>query len=1823
MASVISLALASAFAVAGPPGADTAPVIPPWAAPPIDRAVTVLDGRTGAVVTFDAMLDALAGADAVFLGETHVDETTHRVELAVYEGLLKRRDGAVVLALEMFDRDVQPVLDRYLAGEIDEAGFLEQARPWGQYRSAYRPMIERARRDGRPVIASNFPRPLVRRVAMEGLSVIDTLDGAERSHAPEELHPNTAEYWRRVDNAIRGHLAMMQSRGGDDDRLSSTQTLWDNAMGESCSLALDAHPGSMVLHVNGGFHSMYWDGTVRQFSLRKPDASVLTVSIRSTRNPSVARIEGRPVADFVVMAEVRATDRYEGTLTVALDRTLDYRFELPDAASDDQPVPLLIWLGDDGLSSQDGMDLWRERLGDDVAIAVLDPPYRARFDDLSEGGRWFWPDSFAGDIFSVVGATQRIWAYLLRYYPIDPDRVCVAGEGTGATVAAVIALRSDRMAHKAVAFGPRRYAKLKDFPLPLPEYGDGSDLAVSLTVSGSARDESWWAKELAAYREIGFTGSFVTVDAGSAGRDARQASALRNAMGLPAQDRHGDVPPAHMRITADTPRAWHWSRLYALRHTARTGQPVALRDSDSDGTDATPEIKPAIHPSTMADAIPRCQGPFGGTTVLVLPEDVPAADVQAWIAFEQDDPLTKVSRFHRLRIARSGQDAGERSLGRVLDTLETENRKNVLIVPAVFCADAGTMQALERQTRHVADRMTIQWLPGLGGEDLPVASTTAEADIGTVGHTLHVVLDPTTHHLSVRDTIALPPALRRAGAEFTLNSALRITASEPAVRGLDSTEEAAETTRYALASAPPDGLLELAYDGAMDFGLADQAQEYARGFRDTRGILGAEGVYLDGGSAWIARFGDEMIRFTIDVEAPDDWHVISQGNGRSDATADSGEGRVARWDSAADLEQVYLVGGPLTVARDMAGAVEILVYLHEPDDALSRKYLDATARYIEMYRQLIGPYPYGKFALVENFWETGYGMPSFTLLGEQVIRFPFILHSSYPHEILHNWWGNSVFVDYETGNWCEGLTAYMADHLVQEQRGSGHDYRRRTLQKYRDYVKDGRDFPLTEFRSRHSAATEAVGYGKSLMTFHMLRRRVGDDSFRAAMADFYRQYRGARASFDDIRTTFEAVSGNDLSAFFEQWITRPGAPSLVVRDVQVAGPMPDGSDAPDASGASVYTVTGTIEQTQSDAPFVISVPVVIATEAGQQSFLVAMDGRASSFAFTVDARPGVLAVDPSFDVFRQLDPHETPSSIGQIFGEPEIMAVVPSGRAGRPYVDLMESWRTDDHVIEIVRDTELDVLPVDRAVWILGRTNRFAGDFLAFDPQARADAADGAVMLGTDRVPVTDRTIVVIRRHPGNSEKAIGWISVEPEAAFAGLARKLPHYGKYSYVAFEGDEPSNTLKGEWEATDSPLVVDLGGADAISIAPDGRTALAELPPVFSRRVLREHVQWLAAPQRRGRGLGTPELDEAARYIAAKFESAGLEPGGDDGTWFQRFTVADGPDGTPVEATNVIGVLPGTREDWSDQSIVLGAHYDHLGLGWPDVHAGDKGRIHPGADDNASGVSVLIELAHNLAAEGSRSRNLVVIAFSGEEAGLRGSRHYVAHPRHPTSGIRGVINMDTVGRLRDGGLAIHATGTADEWQHIFRGVGFVTGIRSRNVAARVGGSDQDSFIDAGVPAVQIFTGAHGDYHRPSDTPDKVDDAGLVKVATFVKEALVYLLEREAPMNVRIDGIAAAPDTDHRPRAGGRRVSFGTVPDFGFTGPGVKIDSVVPGSPAERAGVRAGDVLVRIDGTGIADLRAFSRSLRTLEPGQEVVAVVVRDGAEVTMAVRVEER
>jgi len=214
--------------------------------------------------------------------------------------------------------------------------------------------------------------------------------------------------------------------------------------------------------------------------------------------------------------------------------------------------------------------------------------------------------------------------------------------------------------------------------------------------------------------------------------------------------------------------------------------------------------------------------------------------------------------------------------------------------------------------------------------------------------------------------------------------------------------------------------------------------------------------------------------------------------------------------------------------------------------------------------------------------------------------------------------------------------------------------------------------------------------------------------------------------------------------------------------------------------------------------------------------------------------------------------------------------------------------------------------------------------------------------------------------------------------------------------------------------------------------------------------------------------------------------------------------------------VVGILPGSRPEWAGQSIVVGAHYDHLGEGWPDVRRENRGKIHPGADDNASGVAILLEVARLLAKERPPERTVIFAAFSGEEAGRRGSKHFVAQMKNfPTEKMIGMVNLDTVGRLGQNKLFVFGTGSAEEWIHLFNGISFVTGVPIQPAQKDLGTSDQVSFADAGVPAVQLNSGPNLDYHRPSDTADKIDPAGLTKVASVLKEAIAYLTTRPGPL------------------------------------------------------------------------------------------------------------
>ncbi|MBT8420057.1 MAG: peptidase M28, partial [Gammaproteobacteria bacterium] len=575
---------------------------------------------------------------------------------------------------------------------------------------------------------------------------------------------------------------------------------------------------------------------------------------------------------------------------------------------------------------------------------------------------------------------------------------------------------------------------------------------------------------------------------------------------------------------------------------------------------------------------------------------------------------------------------------------------------------------------------------------------------GAVHHALNITLDPAGHYLEAEDRISLDkPATEPLPAlEFTLHADLDVVSPNARLETLDSKPSRTGAVPLRHYRIVPDGDLRnftLRYSGRIHHPVSQSGGEFAGGVGETPGAIGEDGIFLAHVAHWYPQFEGQFITFDLITHLPPGWESVSQGKRiRHEASA---AGNIIGWAESAPQKEIYLIAAPFHVYEQSTDTVRAMAYLREADAPLAQKYLDATGRYIEMYRQLIGPYPYAKFALVENLRETGYGMPSFTLLGRKVIRLPFIVHTSYPHEILHNWWGNGVFVDYGAGNWAEGLTAYLSDHLMKEHRGQGAGHRRQILQHYTDFVDAGKDFPLTEFRARHGSVTEAVGYGKAQMMFHMLRRKIGDDAFKKALRRFFMEFRFKTAGYGALEQVFSEVSGSDLSGFFAQWVERTGAPRLAIT---FAGTEPSGSG---------FRLTAQIEQRQSGDAYTMDVPLAISLAGDDKAFEIAptMTGKRLAVRLDLPKRPVHLAVDPRFDLFRRLHRDEIPPALSQAFGADKALLILPAGADNaerEAYRDLAKAWRgSKTNGVGIALDSEVDALPADRAIWLFGQQNRF------------------------------------------------------------------------------------------------------------------------------------------------------------------------------------------------------------------------------------------------------------------------------------------------------------------------------------------------------------------------------------------------------------------------------------------------------------------------------------------------------------------------------------
>ncbi len=496
------------------------------------------------------------------------------------------------------------------------------------------------------------------------------------------------------------------------------------------------------------------------------------------------------------------------------------------------------------------------------------------------------------------------------------------------------------------------------------------------------------------------------------------------------------------------------------------------------------------------------------------------------------------------------------------------------------------------------------------------------------------------------------------------------------------------------------------------------------------------------------------------------------------------------WEIEQPVRGVSLSGGPYAVKAGRAGKIPSFFYHFPGSEQLAEPYLNAVDRYITLYQDLFGPYPFSKFAVVENFFPTGYGFPSYTLLGSRVLRLPFIVDTSLGHEVAHSWWGNGVFGDDEKGNWSEGLTTYVADHLYMERASpeEAREYRARILRNYATLVSAHDDFPLREFSGRNSPASRAVGYGKGAMLFHMARKLTGDDGFWQALRDVYRKRLFQETSWSDFADAFAARSRTDFQAYFRQWVDRPGAPILRLGGMEAI------------KEGEVWKVRGSLEQ---EAPFYeMRIPLRLETEGGGIHASIPIKDREATFSLEATSRPLRLVVDPEVDLFRRLHPEEIPPDINSIKGSDALVAVMASGHRemlegaarmllaglGRPGIPILQ---------------ENEILPSQ----LKGK------DLLLFGfPQSKelldalpenVTVARGHFMLeGKVYQAPTDGAFLALKSGVDNNRKAGLLLAFSQEAAVA-LARKVTHYGSYSVLVVE--QGNVTVKKVWPTVSSPLI----------------------------------------------------------------------------------------------------------------------------------------------------------------------------------------------------------------------------------------------------------------------------------------------------------------------------------------------------------------------------------------------------------------------------------
>jgi hypothetical protein len=666
-------------------------------------------------------------------------------------------------------------------------------------------------------------------------------------------------------------------------------------------------------------------------------------------------------------------------------------------------------------------------------------------------------------------------------------------------------------------------------------------------------------------------------------------------------------------------------------------------------------------------------------------------------------------------------------------------------------------------------------------------------------HDVELRFDLAEHHVGVVDRVTVPPGVTelRLGPDLQLTGvaleqgALR---REPTVATWTRDPESGDQILDLEALGPRAGwTLVLEYDGT--FHQPTDAIVFSREnvAGEIEATVGDEGIYLASDAGWLPSQEGALATHKVSCNTPAGYEPVTQGVRTRHELA--GDRLQTTWEARHPSDGLNLVAARYTITEARAGRderVTVYTFLLADDARLRDLYVERTQHYIELYETMLGPYPYGKFATVECWFPAGYGMPSYTLLGSQVMRLPFIPTTSFGHEICHSWWGNSVFVDPSEGNWCEGLTTYCADYhyKVEESPEAARGYRRNLLKDYAAYVSEGEhDLPLRDFKSRHSGATRAVGYGKSMFVFHQLDRALGHATFEAALRDIVREYTFRSATWSALLAAFAARGDTALTGFKEQWIDRTGAPVLRLEDARREG------------DEVVFTVA------QSDPPYTLQIPVVIASGSGEQEFVIRSSGLQQEYRLEA---PGAtrLRVDPDFHVFRRLDPREIEPTISQVLAAPAPVFSLPPdapdfAAAGEAFARAF----TETEFLNLFHDGGRPVdMPPERAasvVFLRPTSGEIDPDYV---PKGLTIAA-GAVYLDGRRYSLADYDLVYTVADPFYPHVTdLVVLSGAPER-LERLGSRLGHYGKYSWLLLpNGAGP--VLKGNWPQAGDPLAADL-------------------------------------------------------------------------------------------------------------------------------------------------------------------------------------------------------------------------------------------------------------------------------------------------------------------------------------------------------------------------------------------------------------------------------